>query len=1212
MNERRSSGTFKESSVKRRTEGAMAKGTIKYTVCILMVLALVCIPVVPGPSLAQQPAGETIRVTYKFAVPEITQVGEYHSVTIEGLPKLQEPGLPKLPIKGASILIPFGRRAKLEELRVTCGNKVRIEGKYVVELGQEPVPIGYTGPVTPTLPSPEVYGSSEPFPGVLMSKASIQKRRGYDILIFTLYPVEYIPQEGQLSYYEYMTVEVDTEPAPETSDRMLRRDPGHWAEDRKEIREMVDNPEAAESYPRPDEMRGREGTLLDPGTPYDYVIITNQALEGAPGPNNFQALRDAKQARGISATIVTTEWIYANYSGTRPDGGTDNQTRIRNFIIDAYQTWGTSYVLLGGDGDGADVGGESGDEIIPHRGFYVDAGESTDYDIPADMYYGCLDGTFDNDGDGIYGEPTDGEGGGEVDLFAEVYVGRAAVDSEEELSNFIAKTLAYEGEDDQYLRNVWTVGEYLGFGGDADWGCNSKDDIKDGSSAAGYTTIGFENSPYASFFDTASLCDRDYPGNDWPKSEIINVINSPAHIINHLGHANVTYVMKMGNSDVDSSLTNDHYFIGYSQGCYDGSFDNRYSSGSYSSSDSISEHLTTEVHGAVAFVSNSRYGWGYVNDPQGPSHYYDRQFWDAILGEGIFNLGWANQDSKEDTYALFGPGGFGWVFRWVYYELNLFGDPELRVKTTAGPPPDIEVSPMSLRCTAPPGGSDTQILTIGNVGAGNLHYSISKVYVMGPGTAGSGGPDDYGYTWIDSDEPGGPTYDWVEISGVGTALSLGDDDYEEVSLPFTFNFYGQDKTTVKISSNGYLTFGGDGTDYSNDPIPDSLDPNDFIAPFWDDLDPDYGSQGEIYYYYDTANQRFIVEYKEVQHFPSGNPETFEVILYADGSTVYQYQTVSNVTSCTVGIENSDGSDGLQVVYNSSYLHDGLAVKILRPIDWLSFDPDSGTVLPSDSTDITVTCDASELDTGTYVANLIIANNDPDENPVTVPVNLTVSSSNLLSNASFEVDSDGDGIPDHWSGSSLASQDRRDGSYAKAGSYSFKITGASGVYKNLRQRISLSGDASKRFLLSGWSRAESTDPGGGYYGLTAGVRYSDGTTGWFSVPFTKSSHDWQYVERVVVPSKPFSAVDVYLLYYDQAGTAWFDAVQLYGGKLEAPTSQEEGPVSPLVESVEKELEILTLLGQDESAPTAEELKEPALVPLDTSDPIQENLVNSIEH
>ena len=207
----RNSGTSKESVVREERKQTTNGRTVGYTICALIVLALVYICTVPGPGLAQQAVEDTIRVTYKFAAPEITQVGEYHSVTIEGLPKLQDPGLPMLPIKGASILIPFGKRAKVEELRVICGNKVEIEGKFVVEPGQEPVPVGYTGPVTPTLPSPEVYGSSEPFPGVLRSEVSVQRRRGQEILVFTLYPVQYIPQEGKLSYYEDLTVEVDLE-----------------------------------------------------------------------------------------------------------------------------------------------------------------------------------------------------------------------------------------------------------------------------------------------------------------------------------------------------------------------------------------------------------------------------------------------------------------------------------------------------------------------------------------------------------------------------------------------------------------------------------------------------------------------------------------------------------------------------------------------------------------------------------------------------------------------------------------------------------------------------------------------------------------------------------------------------------------------------------------------------------------------------------------
>jgi len=343
--------------------------------------------------------------------------------------------------------------------------------------------------------------------------------------------------------------------------------------------------------------------------------------------------------------------------------------------------------------------------------------------------------------------------------------------------------------------------------------------------------------------------------------------------------------------------------------------------------------------------------------------------------------------------------------------------------------PEIDVTPVAFNVNLAPDSSTTEPLTLDNSGDAELMYSIllatdgratsvphlerlqvtrggettrASYLELGkgevdprPGQAArdQGGPDGYGYLWIDSDEPGGPAFDWVEINSVGTSPG-GDDDasYGPFNLGFDFNFYGVDYDAVRICTNGFLSFTSTDDAYGNQGIPNSAEPNTMIAPFWDDLTPPNG--GTIYYYADTANNRFIVEWDGVDHYnPTGNPETFQVILNADGTILCQYQTVSLNTSCTVGIENQDGGDGLQVVFNATYLHSGLALLFTTSLadPWLSIDETSGTVPPSGSDMRTVTFDATDLTAGTYTGSITINSNDQDESSIVVPVTLEVGS-----------------------------------------------------------------------------------------------------------------------------------------------------------------------------------------------------------------------------
>jgi hypothetical protein len=341
--------------------------------------------------------------------------------------------------------------------------------------------------------------------------------------------------------------------------------------------------------------------------------------------------------------------------------------------------------------------------------------------------------------------------------------------------------------------------------------------------------------------------------------------------------------------------------------------------------------------------------------------------------------------------------------------------------------PSASLDPTTISKYVESAGQDTVSLVITNSGPGRLNYSIAaqtndtplakqatavplgfrtadpdKTAVQEPYYAavekGSGGPDAFGYTWIDSDEPGGPVFNWVDISSVGTTVTLGDDDSTAaIQLGFDFPYYDSTYHSVNIGSNGILTFSGGSTSLSNVAIPTSGAPNNMIAMWWDDLDP--AEAGNIYYYQDAANSRFIVSFVGIRNYqyPSGTGSlTFQVILSSNGLITLQYQTMDpgddsdGLAGSTVGIENLDGTDGLQVVYNATYMHDGLAIEFPGAAPrWLSVEPAAGSVDPMSSDTVDVLFDATELEDAEYTGQLLVTTNDLINPQIEVPVTLYV-------------------------------------------------------------------------------------------------------------------------------------------------------------------------------------------------------------------------------
>ena len=260
-------------------------------------------------------------------------------------------------------------------------------------------------------------------------------------------------------------------------------------------------------------------------------------------------------------------------------------------------------------------------------------------------------------------------------------------------------------------------------------------------------------------------------------------------------------------------------------------------------------------------------------------------------------------------------------------------------------------------------------------------------------TRGSGGPDNYGYSWIDSNEAGGPNFEWNDISTIGSATSLsGDDSYISLTLPFNFKFYGNDYESINVSTNGFISFSALTSSglYSNDPIPTTSMPNNMIAAFWDDL---HQVSGQSYYYHDQSGiyDKIVFQYSNWGRYNGTNENyNFQIHLVENGDIYFYYSTMyGTLTSGTVGLENSDASDYLPIAFNTSFIEENMCVKISPAPQWIVPDVYSGTILPNENQEIDFTFSSEDLFGGLYEAEINILSNDPYTPLYTVNANLEV-------------------------------------------------------------------------------------------------------------------------------------------------------------------------------------------------------------------------------
>jgi hypothetical protein len=432
------------------------------------------------------------------------------------------------------------------------------------------------------------------------------------------------------------------------------------------------------------------------GSPVAYVIVTNETMAPA-----FQRLADWKTQEGLPAVVRTVSFIREQYPSAADDG-----ERIRLFLRDCYTRWGTKWVLLGGDTD-----------VIPVRlGYTTYYGSEM---IATDLYYSCLDGNWDGDGDALFGEGvviSPYSAGDGADLLPEVYVGRAPATTLAEANVFVDKSMSYVRTPvNDYINTLLCFAEVLF---PQDWR-PGQSTVLDGAELFEYDMLPLMDTvPHVR---TVRLYEN-YTDSRWragslPESKaiVVDSLNRGYNVALHIGHGyrNVMHVADDDLTNVEAkAMSNGSRTLNlYAIDCSSTAID-------YSS---ITEAMMDNPNGgAVTVVGSTRFDF-----PTYGRQYQDTYF--TLLYQGGVNAVGELQARQKLPYV--GQSSTDGVHRWTQMTLILLGDPELRIYTdTPGTlqvthPASMPVSDSTVTVHVAVGGVAFDSATVTVYRAGDLYAS---------------------------------------------------------------------------------------------------------------------------------------------------------------------------------------------------------------------------------------------------------------------------------------------------------------------------------------------------------------------------------------------------------------------------------------------------------------------------------------------------------
>jgi hypothetical protein len=315
---------------------------------------------------------------------------------------------------------------------------------------------------------------------------------------------------------------------------------------------------------------------------------------------------------------------------------------VRSFLRSAYQLWGIRWAILAGD-----------HEAIPLRVVRVllPAAE----DIPSDAYYADLDGTWDGNGNGIYGEVADS-----LDMISDIAVGRLSANTRAEATHMVNRAMRYAtgvstasvGQNlilaEVLVPQNWQPGQFVAYDG-APFGEALR------ARTPGCVAV-------QRYYENYSA----YPGSlPFTKANAMSAVAQNYHIAAHYGHGSRSQ-LSFGEAiitapELASIPTADSTALWIANNCASAAVDY----------DCLAERMVRATNGgSMAYIGATRDEW-----PDNSAALTNAIF-DRLFGASPLPLGDAVEGARE---VLLPMARSETLARWGYFETILLGVPSLEI-----------------------------------------------------------------------------------------------------------------------------------------------------------------------------------------------------------------------------------------------------------------------------------------------------------------------------------------------------------------------------------------------------------------------------------------------------------------------------------------------------------------------------------------------------